>query len=86
MFAWESKSKGVDVDFIANPTKLEKLFNETKERKEKETLESKQKLIERFKASEYVNNYEELKPLSTVTKEDIITFKYNVILPLFRYI
>uniref|UniRef100_A0A3B0NB64 Pre-mRNA-splicing factor SLU7 n=1 Tax=Theileria annulata TaxID=5874 RepID=A0A3B0NB64_THEAN len=75
MFAWESKSKGVDVDFIANPTKLEKLFNETKEKKEKEMKESKQKLIERFKASEYVNNYEELKPLSSVTKEDIITFK-----------
>ncbi|UKJ89657.2 splicing factor [Theileria orientalis] len=74
VFAWESKKKGVDVDFIANPTKLEKLYNETKQSEEKEVLERKQKLIERFKAKEYIENYKELKPLAKVSEEDIIKY------------
>ncbi|UKK02652.2 splicing factor [Theileria orientalis] len=74
VFAWESKKKGVDVDFIANPTKLEKLYNETKQNEEKEVLERKQKLIERFKAKEYIENYKELKPLAKVSEEDIIKY------------
>lgn len=75
MFAWESKKKGLDVDFIANPTKLEKLYNETKQSEEKEVLERKQKLIERFKAKEYIENYKELKPLAKVSEEDIIKYE-----------
>nr|PVC49461.1 splicing factor [Theileria orientalis] len=74
VFAWESNKKGVDVNFIANPTKLEKLYNETKENEEKEVLERKQKLIERFKAKEYIENYKELKPLAKVSEEDIIKY------------
>jgi pre-mRNA-processing factor SLU7 len=55
MFAWEAYEKGVDVHQQADPTKLELLHKEYKERKEQYAKNVKANVLEKYGGAEYLD-------------------------------
>ena len=54
MFAWEAYEKGADVHLQADPTKLELLAREFKEKKEKFEDSQKQTIVDKYGGEEHL--------------------------------
>ena len=55
VFAWEAYEKGADVHLQADPTKLEILAREFKEKKEKFKDSQKQSILEKYGGEEHLD-------------------------------
>ncbi|KAL9871460.1 pre-mRNA-splicing factor Slu7-like isoform 2-T2 [Glossina fuscipes fuscipes] len=54
LFAWEAHGKGVDVDLLAEPTKLELLQKEYEKKKEQFKPSTKEHIVEKYGGEEHL--------------------------------
>ena len=55
VFAWEAYEKGAEIHLQADPTKLEMLANEFKQRKEKFKTNMKESIVDRYGGEEHLD-------------------------------
>ncbi len=75
VFAWEAYEKGADIHLQADPTKLEVLAKQFKEKKEKFKDKQKQSILERYGGEEHL----EAPPKQLLMAQSVsqLTFHFN---------
>ncbi|KAK1938519.1 putative mRNA processing-related protein [Babesia divergens] len=70
MFAWEAQQKGIEVQYMAQPTELEFMFKEHREKRDKEKEAKRKALLERFGGSEFLGGNKDVAEPPTSKAQD----------------